>query len=73
MIAKIMMLYTLYDVFWSHTDSIDNIWYDALYTKLVQLLNIKQREFYFICKHQIIILYKVLKIDLEWVIEVSFN
>ncbi len=58
MIARIMMLYTLYNVLWSHTDSIDNIWYDASYTKFVQLLNIEQREFYFVCKRQIIISYK---------------
>ena len=58
MIVKIIMLYTLYDVLWNHTDSIDNIWYNASYTKFVQLLNIEQRKFYFICKHQIIILYE---------------
>ncbi len=46
-----MMLYTLYNVFWSYIDSIDNIWYDASYTKLIQLLDIEQKELYFICKH----------------------
>ncbi len=52
------MLYTLYNVLWNHTDSIDNIWYNALYTKLIQLLDIEQRELYFVCKHQIIISYE---------------
>ncbi len=58
MIAKIVMLYTLYNVLWSHIDSIDNIWYNALYMKFVRLLDIEQRELYFVHKHQIIILYK---------------
>ncbi len=52
------MLYTSYDVLWSHTDSIDNIWYDASYTKLVRLLDIEQRELYFVRKRQVIISYE---------------
>jgi len=55
---RIMMLYTLYNVLWSYTDSINNIWYDASYMKLIRLLDIEQRELYFVCKRQIIILYK---------------
>ncbi len=53
-----MMLYTLYNVLWSHTDLINNIWYNALYMKFIQLLDIEQKELYFVCKRQIIISYE---------------